>query len=723
MNYRFAVVAFVVLLSTSLPAGAVAAGTGPGFETATMATGSSPSADVPARTTVDERPVAAVSAAGSDDILHRTTVLRHRPEHAGTFETEMTFHVPDPIVDLEIDLGSEASVESVDGFEATGDGTYRWTEETDEPLIRFRLPANRVGSDRGHQGERTVASAGRGETPTPTQERRQTHGDGYTFVDTGDWGIVQVPGISLSLRRTDPVGIDETVTVDGPGSTGGDIAVFGDVTEYERTVDGETFRLVVPEAADLRESPDDILDVLADASERLAVGERDEEVFVVAAPTDGIEWGPRGLQYGDADAWVVDDAPLEAAGNVWLHEYVHVRQGYRQPTVGVATETNWLVEAQAEYYAGLLALEAGLIDFDEFSRFLERGERAPYATGVLTDPESWDDDRTDYVKGRLVAGEIDRRLRLATDGDRTLEDVFRQLNAEDERLTESDVLGSIETAGGSDVRRVAERYTRTEAAPEMWTQADHGEAFAQSIADFEYGFGADPIEVDGKPWDRWAGAGPNDPDVTAVPAGETVTIPVSIDNTGGRAGTADAALQVDGEVVDYSQPRLAAGEGTTATLSWTPPEPGEYELRVGSERLTAFVRSSASVTVTDLTVDPERVAAGESVTATATVESADDRPGAAVLAFRTAAGTVANRSVALESGETETVAATLRFGDDGRYEVAVGERTASVTVGGESLTDTEIDVDDVPGFDAAAAFFAVVALIGVLAAVGRRNDT
>jgi len=93
----------------------------------------------------------------------------------------------------------------------------------------------------------------------------------------------------------------------------------------------------------------------------------------------------------------------------------------------------WLVEAQADYYAGLLALETGRTDFGDFSDLLERGERSRYADGVLIDRSTWDDPDTDYAKGALVYGEIDRRLRLATDGDRTLEDVFRTLNAREGR--------------------------------------------------------------------------------------------------------------------------------------------------------------------------------------------------------------------------------------------------------------------------------------------------
>ncbi len=43
---------------------------------------------------------------------------------------------------------------------------------------------------------------------------------------------------------------------------------------------------------------------MANASNALRVGDRDEQVFVVAAPSGAVEWGVEGYQIGDADMWV-----------------------------------------------------------------------------------------------------------------------------------------------------------------------------------------------------------------------------------------------------------------------------------------------------------------------------------------------------------------------------------------------------------------------------------
>ncbi|MFC4439830.1 MULTISPECIES: hypothetical protein [Natrialbaceae] len=674
MNHRVVVIAF--LLIGSLPAGV-----------AGLEAGSTPERSVTEQTRAapDGTPAVAgggvtVSSSETSDVLHRTTVLRHLPERDDAFEAEMTFRVPDPVSEFEIDLEPEASVVETDGFESTGDGTYRWTGD-DDPTVRFTMPTDRTGYEAHHDGSGATAE-------TQSTDR------GYTFVDTGEWAVVQVPTVGISLQRTDPVGHEETVAVDGPGATGGDIAFFGEVEEYERTVDGETIRLAVPAAVDLREDPDDVLESLAAASASLDVGASHDEVFVVAVP-DEVDWAARGLQYGAADAWVVADAPLEGSPSVWLHEFVHTRQPYADPAVGTASETAWLVEAQAEYYAAALALEQGLIEFREFRAFLERGERSPYADAVLADPGTWSDERTDYVKGPLVYGELDRRLRLETDGDRTLEDVFRALNARDDRVTERAFLEAVEDAGGSDVRSTAERYARTAQTPSTWDRSAHAAAFDLVATTITSGLGEGELEVAGEPWSGQIETGGS---AVAVPVGEPVTVPVELENADDRDGTADAALTVDGRIVDYDPIALEGGGRTTTSLTWTPFEPGEYDVRVGEDRFTVLVRSSSSVEVTDLAVEPERVDPGDSVTATATVTAADSRPGAAVLEFRTSGGTV-ERPVSVAPGERTTVEATLTFAYDGRYEVAVDGQSATVAVGGGALTRLE----ELSGFGATVA--------------------
>ncbi|MDQ2050172.1 hypothetical protein RBH26_06705 [Natronolimnohabitans sp. A-GB9] len=693
MNARIATLVIVVLLVGSLPAGiAGASAAAPSIDTDAGTDGLESTAS-----TSDHD--AATALTDADDVIYRTTELRHRPDRPGEFEAEVRVAVPDAVSGLAVVLESDADVAATEGFESVGDGRYEWTEDVDEPSIRFTMPADRTG----------LADRDRHETV-----------DGYTFHDAGDWAIVRVPFVGLSYQQPESVdvGVEETTTVDGAGATGGDIAVFGPVEEHERTVDGETIRLAVPHDAALYEDPDDVLEALAAASERLAVGDRNAETFVVAAPGDA-DWGPRGVQYGDGDAWVVDDAPLEAADNVWLHEYVHTRQGFAGGDT--ATDAAWIVEAQAEYYAGLLAKEQGLISFSEFRTALERGERSPYADGILAEPATWTDVETDYVKGPLVYGELDRKLRLASDGDRTLDDVFRQLNAQDDSVTGTDLLEAIERAGGTELRDSAERYTETTATPDAWNRFEHRAAFGPSGATVTYGLGDDPPAVTGQEWDVWdrdALTGPSADlareKVLAVPAGERVDAPVVVANVDDRSGTADATLQVDGEIVDSDRHVLEGGERATTTLSWVPPAPGVYDVRVGKDRATVYVRSTPSLHVTELRAEPDSVGPGDEVTVMATVTTADELPAAGTLEVRNAAGTTAAEPIALAPGETERLETELTFDDDGEYEVTVGGESTTITVGG-----LRSKLESMPGFGVGVAV--VAAGLAVLVGLGRRR--
>ncbi len=681
MKSRLAVLCTVCLLVGTLPASA-------------GAIGSSATA-----TPTGTNGTLSVTADGSTDTIEQETVLRHLPDRVGEFEAEATFRVPDSVSEFEIELEPEATVESTDGFEQTGETTYRWTESTTEPTVRYVMPADRTGTS----------------GPQATHHTHDDHhGDtGYTFVDTGDWAVVQVPGVGISVQGTAAVGLEESVQIDGEGATGGDIAFFGPVTEYEGASDREDLRLAVADDAQLTPTPETVLDSLVEASDRLDVGASHDEVFVVVVPTEGIEWAARGIQYGSADAWVGDDAQTREARNVWLHEYVHVRQAFANPDVGTAAETEWLIEGQADYHAALLAFEQELIGFDAFADTLAEGTEPTYADAVLADPTSWTDERTDYATGALVAGELDRQLRLATDGDRTIDDVFRTLNRNEGPVTEGDLLDAIETEGGAELRSIAERYTQTEQTPEMWSQADHEEAFDGTTAAFVAELTGESIEIGGDTWDHSSAA--DSTDRITVPVGEEIRVPASMANAGDRDGTGDVTLTADGDVVDHQRTVLDAGEETAVMLSWTPSSPGEYDVRVGSDRLSVLVRSAASVAVTDLTVEPDGADPGDDVTATATVEAADDRTGAAVLDVLTPSGTEATVPVVVEPGERETIEATLTFDDPGEYEVVVGDQSTMVSIG-----SSELDVTDaVPGFGVVGAIGALLLVAGVL--YGRRS--
>lgn len=672
------------------------------------------------------------AATGSDDALRQTAVLRHLPDRPGEFETELSVDVPDPVTDLELTVDSKADVVSTDGFDHAGDDTYEWTGSTDRPQITFRMPANRTQLDHYHRPQqstrasssvptRALATAPELEPATAAETTivSSPGDDEYYFVDTGSWGVVPVPTVRLNWWQTSSVSVERTAEVAGPGATGGDIAYFGPVTEHTRSAGSESFRLAVPNAVELRESPEDILDSLENASRSLRIGGKNDEVFVVAVPSDDVPWGASGIQYGDSDAWVVADARLDTPRNVWLHEYVHTRQDFmKSADVGTTAETRWLVEAQAEYFAALTALEQKRIEFSDFRRSLREGQRPRYNRGTLADRSTWRDEKTDYVKGPLVFGAIDRELRLETEGERTGQDIVRQLNLREEPVTQDAFLSLLEREGGTELRMFAERHTQTAKTPDSWSVSDHRAAFDQPTALIDYAVADEPITVSGSTRDlsRTVDTLP-----TIVP-GETVTFPIAVENVGERSGTYGATLRVDGTIVDERSDSLEAGDRRVEGVSWTPDSPGRYDVRVGDRRLSLEVRAAASGTVTALAVEPKTIEPGETVTATATVTNDEDRPADATVRFRTPGGVADEVTVALAPGETTTVETALSFDDPGRYEVAAGDRTAVVSVEGSALPAVVDEaVEALPGFGVPATLVALGAVIA-LAFARRRTE-
>ncbi|MFC7325561.1 CARDB domain-containing protein [Halorubrum rutilum] len=634
----------------------------------------------------------------------------------GTIGVTTRAALPDRVTEFRVTLLSAngAAVEP-DGFERAGDvapgeSVWEWDGETATPSLSYAIDANDTVEETGPLGARGT----------------------YRFVDTGEWALVRTPRTSsvwsYTGRYEGQVRLTRENVVDGEGAASGAMAFLGPHEERVREAGGQRYRLIVPAAADAEATPDEVFDAFESASTALQVGARDETVFAVAAPTDGVSWGVRGLQLGDADLWVRDAEPAGTADDVWTHEYVHTRQAFRTEASG-----RWITEASATYYAALFALERGAADFDEFEATLARGERDPDASAVLADPGTWERN-PDYTKGALVVGEIDRRLRVATDGSASLATVVRELNAAGEPVGNGDVLDAIEAAAadGADaetaaaVRAEAERLTTAREAPETWDRAAHAEAFGETPARVGYAVAADGVRATGEYRDR-----PVVRDPVELVAGEALAVDVDVANTGGAAGEYDLALTVDGDAVATRTGSVDAGAETTERFEHAFPEPGEYAVRIAGERLSVVVSEPAPPSVRDVSADPDRASAGDSVRVTATVANDAGLPAGGDVEFRVDGETVAAVPVRLDSNDETTIARNVTLGepgetggtDGGDREVTVSvagpedEASTTVTVEREGLGGGATD-DGAPGFGIVVAAVAVVAAAGLL---GRRD--
>ncbi|MFD1640874.1 PGF-CTERM sorting domain-containing protein [Halohasta litorea] len=504
----------------------------------------------------------AASAQLTDDEIRMTTTLDRTPDRVGEITATTSFRFPDRVTEFTARLPEGATVTETDGFDRETASDYAWDERTDQPSVTFRVDADRLTDQEG-----PLAEDGR-----------------YLFTETDEWALVQIPSLGIEWTRTgspsDDLEFVRETTVSGPGVAGDRMAFLGPHEVETHTAHGQTFRLVVPEAADLEPSSEEVFDSLSHASDRLRVGDRDPEVFVVAAPTESVSWGVRGLQVGDSDMWVQDSEEMELATNVWLHEYVHTRQSFE-----TTDETQWLREATATYYGASLALEGGHVDFDRFRRVLDRGEEAPQSNSVLSQPDSWENN-ANYWKGSLVVGDTDRSIRAATDSESSFEAVFRSLNshATDARdadpVTAGDLEAYLGAAGGSEVAAASMRYATTDAAPTMWDSRTHGEVFGQLPAQFRYSFAADdPIRVSGDDGSRSLNGTSG-----TLTVGETLTVEMVAENVGGTVGDYELLFRVN-ESQTTASGRLRPNESSSHRFDQTFSEPGRYTVSVGDEQL------------------------------------------------------------------------------------------------------------------------------------------
>ena len=558
-------------------------------------------------------------------------------DEAGTVDVTTQVFVPSGTASLRVTIPRETDVYGTRGFTRVDARTYEWTRSTDEPSLSYTMEGN-VTVDRGN-------------------------GDRHLFAVTDAWAIVRSPTVDVRTASGD-VEADEQYSVDGQGAAGPKITYLGAHTTRVRDAE-QRFRLVVPEAGDMATTPAAALDSLDQASRRIEFGRRDDEVFIVVAPTT-VEWAATGLQRGDADMWIRDVQRVETVRNAWIHEYVHTRQDY-EPTA----ETRWTVEAMAEYYAALVPFEAGRISYVEFRSKLEDGQGDTYDEVVLAEPSTWSSNEGDYVKGALVWGALDRRLHAEADA--SMGDVVTAVG--DREVSQADFLDAVQAAGDAGVRSDAREYTETTATPPLWSKEEHVDAFGGPLIRHEFS----SFAVTGP----YRGTDVTDPRLVT---GEALEATVAVRNGGTDPGDYEVTFRVDGGTVDTRSGTIQPGETATLSFTRTFETAGEYGLRAGSATATAVVKPPAAPTVTDLSVEPTSPARGEGVQIRATAISSADRPADGTVTIAVDGDAIATRRFAV--ADTTIVETNTTFDAAGEHMVRAGNRTATVSVRDVTVTPT-----------------------------------
>jgi hypothetical protein len=284
---------------------------------------------------VNRRGEQGVTNRNTGGIVQSTTV-RLDTTTEGTVELDIEYAFADHLTGCSVAVPSTLAVDGASGFRTNG-RQYDWDGATNPARLSGRLSA-----DTGGPGT-------------------------YRYVDAGDWAIIQRPQLSIAYqyRGTEPT-LERRYHIDGDGvtSSDGSVMYLGPHDEYTDTAADQRFRLVVPEAASLRPSVNDVLSALGDAAARLNVGGRNDEVLSIAAPT-GVRWGSLGVQSGANGFWAQDDCRLDNVNNTWVHEYVHTRQEWDR-----SASTKWLIEATTEYFASLFTYRRGKTPFSGFHNYV-----------------------------------------------------------------------------------------------------------------------------------------------------------------------------------------------------------------------------------------------------------------------------------------------------------------------------------------------------------------
>lgn len=374
-----------------------------------------------------------------------TQQLQLNPETTGSIHVTTSVDVTLKLKQFGLYINDSAQRVTVDGFSRTntedsiaGYDRYEWDGNTRTPSISYNLNVNTT-NDNGK----------------------------YKTVDAGEWAIVEVPSVPYSWRASEEIEIVNDHEIDGSGVIKRGFAFLGDHAIRTATARDQQFRLVIPDAANLTESPEAILDNVAYASKQLQVGERDSDVVMIAAPTsDDIKWA-RGGTARDAIFWTQDTARLDSPDNIWLHEYIHTRQGFDR-----TNDFEWFAEGSAEYYAALFTLQQEQIGFEEFRTHLTVSD-SRQANAILT--KTKDSAQPQYTKGGLVAARSDQRIRDATNA--SLTEIFGRLNAADESVSNGEFLRYVRLYSSAAVESDIQDATTTTRSLKMWDRQGHQEAF------------------------------------------------------------------------------------------------------------------------------------------------------------------------------------------------------------------------------------------------------
>ena len=201
--------------------------------------------------------------------------------------------------------------------------------------------------------------------------------------------------------------------------------IAGDIGTRRETIGGTSVTVAAPSGQNMRR-----MDILAFFRWTLPTLQSlfpqfPKRLLVVGA--DDPMW--RGALSAPDSLYVHSDRPLlsENATSTLLHELVHVGMGARS-----VPGSDWIVEGLAEYYSLEALLRSGTISAQRFAK-----AHADLAAGGKTSGPLNSERSSGAITARAVGvmRALDREIREASDGKRSLDDVARELTREGKPIT------------------------------------------------------------------------------------------------------------------------------------------------------------------------------------------------------------------------------------------------------------------------------------------------
>jgi hypothetical protein len=395
------------------------------------------------------------SAAGVDGITGKSTGYEETPavtqnltyyltpNAPGTIQVRFTYTLADSVGALVHYDSDRATVVSADGFSPQPNGRWKWDGVTERPTLLLNVSVNRTSN----------------------------RFSGLNWVDAGSWALAspkrtfaynEVDG-SWRVSTSGAASVERQKTVASSGYPGSTMVFLGEYRTVSDDSGPQGLTMVIPEESEPTARPERVLQTVAEAGTQLRVGERDGNVTLFVGPSP-LRNG--GLSTGDGrtktdNIWVHETRPNGAPANLWVHEYVHARQN-----VTLGQRMKWFFEGSASYYAGLLSVRQNLSGREGFEGFVKRLHRSKHAEATLSDRSTWPSSTTPYSKGQRVLAALDAEIRNRTDDEKTLQDVFRRMNAQEGTITYEDFARMLERVTGTSFTDWLERYVASPGSPE-----------------------------------------------------------------------------------------------------------------------------------------------------------------------------------------------------------------------------------------------------------------